>query len=135
MTQLAFPKPKNLKVTREAFKVCDDQREICYTFGMVKASKKGRDEYRRRLKLMHERQKAVCCLSEHCPVCPGALCWEESTFDHENTRKERDDRIVLPNGRWQNGACHAICNVWKGSRRIPYNAAIQARMEKGTLGC
>jgi hypothetical protein len=121
---LAFPKPKDKpKPLTEAFKTFDDGREVCYTTGTVKQSLKGRKEYRRRISLMWERQKGICCLSGFCPTCPGLLAENEATFEHENGRSggKRDDRIEI-DGKKINGAAHLVCNQWKGSRRINYNA-------------
>jgi hypothetical protein len=107
-----------------AFKTMDDGREICFTFGMVKESFKGRKEYRRRTEAMWERQRGVCCLHGHIPECPGPLLLSEATFEHEKGRTagKRDDRIEV-DGQWINGAAHLICNQLKGSRFIDYNAA------------
>jgi hypothetical protein len=86
----------------------------------------GRALYRSLLYEMVSRQGWRCCLHGYCPSCPGSLRGYDPTFDHENGRGmgggKRDDRIVLPNGQWQNGAAHNACNSWKGSRRIEYNA-------------
>jgi hypothetical protein len=106
----------------EAFKTCADGREICYTIGWVRQSLAGRNEYRRRINAMLERQKGFCCLHGYAPDCPGFLAEEDATFEHENGRSggRRDDRIEV-SGKWINGAAHLICNHWKGSRRINYN--------------
>jgi hypothetical protein len=126
--QPAFPKPKHKRnPLKEAFKTLEDGREICYTEGVVGQSKKGRNEYRRRIALMVERQNGVCCLFGICPDCPRTLEGSIITFEHENGRGagKRDDRIEI-NGKWINGAAHLLCNGWKGSRRIPYNVKLQA---------
>lgn len=106
----------------EAFKTCADGREICYNIGSVRQSLAGRNEYRRRIDAMLERQKGICCLHGYAPDCPGFLADEDATFEHENGRADgrRDDRLEV-NGKWINGAAHWLCNQWKGSRRINYN--------------
>lgn len=113
---------------REAFKTFPDGREVCYTVGSVKQSLKGRKEYRRRIEQMLARQRGICCLHGHAPMCLGLLALEEATFEHENGRGggKRDDRIEVE-GRWINGAAHYSCNNWKGSRRIDYNSSLQGR--------
>jgi hypothetical protein len=97
-----------------------DGREVCNQYISI-----GRKAYRRRIEIAWERQKGRCCLEGYCPYCPGWLDLEEATFEHEHGRGmgggRRDDRIVLPDGRWQNGAAHQACNVWKASRHIAYN--------------
>jgi hypothetical protein len=95
-----------------------DGREICNM-----RCPEGKNEYRRRTMKMRERQGGRCCLEMYAPMCPGPLRVAEATFDHESGRGggKRDDRIVLPDGTWINGAAHAICNVWKGSMYLPYN--------------
>lgn len=118
-----FPKPKDMpRLDRGAFRTMDDGREICYTVGMVRQSLAGRKEYRARTLKMLERQGGRCCLEGYAPMCPGVLSAEEATFEHERGRGggKRDDRIEI-NGKWINGAAHAICNRWKGSRYIDYN--------------
>lgn len=98
---------------RDAIRVTRDGREICLR------SAAGKLEYKLRLLAMLKRQKGKCCL------CRLPLSDAEATFEHENGRgmggSKRDDRIVLPGGRWQNGAAHLRCNLAKGSRRILYN--------------
>ncbi len=107
-------------------KVLRDGREVCNQFTST-----GRREYRKRTEEMAARKNQICCLFEHSPVCHprGLLMGYVPTFEHENGRGmgggHRDDRIVLPDGRWQNGAAHAQCNIWKGSRRIVYNEPLQ----------
>jgi hypothetical protein len=103
-----------------------DGREVCRN-----RTKEGRDEYKKRTAAMVERQKGICCLYGYSPVCHprGILAGYIPTFDHEYGRGmnggKRDDRIVLPDGTWINGACHALCNQWKGSRYIDYNRSFQ----------
>lgn len=124
----AFPKPKDMPRTpHPAFKVMPDGREICFTVGRVTQSVRGRKEYRRRTLAMLERQGGRCCLEGYAPMCPGKLNPEEATFEHEHGRGagKRDDRIVRSTGKWINGAAHATCNVWKGSRYIDYNRGFQ----------
>ena len=117
---LAFPKPKDLKILLVYIRVLRDGREICN-----RMHPDGRAEYRWRTGLMVDRQGYRCCLEAYAPMCPGPLSIEEATFDHEFGRGagggKRDDRIELPDGTWINGAAHALCNEWKGSRYIDYN--------------
>lgn len=131
----AFPKPKDgPKLPRDAFKVMPDGREICFTVGLVGQSSIGRKEYRRRTLFMRARQKRRCCLEGYAPMCPGALSVKEATFEHERGRGggKRDDRTSLPDGKWINGAAHAICNQWKGSRYIDYNRGFQRERNSQT---
>jgi hypothetical protein len=103
-----------------AVRVFRDGREVCNT--RIAA---GKAIYEGRKMAMWERQGRRCCLYRHIRSCPGRLEWNEATFDHEVPRGHgggsRDDRIVLPDGKWQNGAAHWRCNSLKGSRRIGYN--------------
>lgn len=98
----------------DAVRVYRDGREVCDT-----RTEAGRAEYRRRITLMWERQKHVCCL------CYQPMRLSEAIFEHEAGRGmnggHRDDRIVLPDGTWTNGAAHAGCNGEKGSKRGRYN--------------
>lgn len=116
---LAFPKPKDAaKAPCEAFKVMPDGREICDL-----NTSAGRAEYKCKVERMRLRQYGICCLEGHAPMCPGGLRKEDATFEHENGRGggKRDDREILPDGTWINGAAHAVCNAWKASRYIAYN--------------
>lgn len=107
-----FPKPSQVKQKRKY--LCDDGvfrypngREVC-DFN----SKKGRDEYTRRLKVSWEEQKHIC------PWCAKPLRWSEATMDHTAPRGmgggARDDRPENIK------AVHGLCNSLKGSRRVPY---------------
>lgn len=97
-----------------------DGREVCDL-----KSKKGRDEYIRRIRSMLVRQKKICGLqiSDQCKARHGRLSIDEAQFDHEVGRGlgggHRDDRIEI-DGKPQNAAVCAWCNILKGSRRIPY---------------
>lgn len=99
---------------------------IIYADGREKCLMKtvlGRELYRARTLEMRTRQGNRCCLEFYAPMCPGPLRVAEATFEHETPKSggRRDDRIILPDGTWINGAAHAACNVWKGSRHLPYN--------------
>jgi hypothetical protein len=111
---------KRTKPRKGAISVRRDGREVCEHNGI---------EYKMRIIAMVKRQRGLCCLYGHSPHCPGHISEAEATFEHEDGRGmgggRRDDRIVLPDGRWINGAAHALCNQWKGSRRIDYNTALQ----------
>lgn len=121
---VAFPKPKDVQQPSVVVRVCRGGREVCN-----QQTRAGSAEYRSRTLAMLERQGGRCCLEMHAPMCPGRLAENHATFDHEAGRgsggSKRDDRIVLPDGTWQNGACHASCNNWKASRYIPYNRSFQ----------
>lgn len=122
----AHPKPHQVKKSIAHIKVFPDGREVLQTRLIDPAGSAGRPEYKRRLKAMWERQNHVCCLYGFLRECPGALLLQEATFEHENGRGKRDDRIELPDGTWINGAAHLVCNGLKGSKRIPYNRARNA---------
>ncbi|MDE2106651.1 MAG: hypothetical protein KGL39_56065 [Patescibacteria group bacterium] len=83
----------------------------------------GREEYRRRLAVMWERQRHACC------ICWRTIRLSEAEFEHEKGRgmggAHRDDRIRLADGTWLNGASCRTCNTEKGSRRMNYNKGIQ----------
>lgn len=93
-----------------------DGREVC------DETKVGKEEYRRRLDVMHTRQHG------HCGLCAKPLTREQATFDHQFGRgmngSKRDDRTEKPDEhgklRWLNAAVHFICNGEKGSRIVPY---------------
>ena len=107
---------KTKKPPKPAVKVFPDGREVCSD------TKAGRDEYQRRKRVMFDRQKGICCLKDHDPLCPGKMRFVESTFEHENGRGggKRDDRVEV-NGKPINGCSHAWCNSRKGSKRIMFN--------------
>lgn len=128
-----FPKPSQIKKQPVAIRVLKDGKEQCNLL-----TTEGRHTYRDRTRQMWERQGHICCLSGHIKSCPGKLNWSDATFDHEIPRGHgggsQDDRIEVPDpktGRmkWQNGAAHSWCNMMKGSRRIPYNAAHNQALE------
>ena len=119
---IAFPKPSDIEQEPLAVHIVDGGIERCN-----KMTAAGRAEYRRRIRLMWERQGERCCLEGYIPQCLGYLRLEQATFEHEWGRGMggaiRDDRIELPDGTWINGASHSLCNTLKGSRRIQYNAS------------
>jgi len=120
---IAYPKPKDApKREKPAIHIMPDGREICAR-GTDSRGQAGQAEYKRRVKLMWERQEGICCLYGFLEECHGKLDLRDATFEHEHGRTsgKRDDRIVLPDGRWINGAAHSTCNFLKGSRKIPYN--------------
>ena len=116
----AFPKPKQVLPPPDAVRVYRSGREVCN-----RMTAEGAREYKRRIKVMWERQNGICCLFGHISECPGPLSLKEATFEHEDGRGNgggnRDDRIEV-NGKWRNGAAHLGCNGIKGSRRIKYNS-------------
>jgi hypothetical protein len=81
-------------------------REVCQN------CKAGWVEYKRRVKVMVERQGRRCCL------CRKPLALGNATFEHQRRRGMgaawRDDRIEDSEGNWINGAAHWDCNVEKG---------------------
>lgn len=122
---LEYPKPSQVKREQPAVRVYADGREVCNML-----TKAGRDEYARRKVVMHERQKGICILHGHAPMCPGRLRKAEMMYEHEAGRGQdgghRDDRIEVPDPKTgemkpQNGVAHPECNSWKASRRISYH--------------
>ena len=103
------PKPENsLRYTTildGAVLVYPDGREVCVD------SKAGWLEYKRRVKVMLQRQGGRCCL------CKRALALGNATFEHQRRRGMgaawRDDRISKDGEDW-NGAAHWVCNGEKG---------------------
>ncbi len=85
--------------------VYPDGRQVCTN------SKAGWVEYKRRVKLMWERQGRRCCL------CGKPLALANATFEHQRRRGMgsawRDDRVSRDGHEW-NGAAHWICNGEKG---------------------
>lgn len=124
-----FPRPKDIRrepeVVRKVYRNGVLVREQCNLL-----TKAGMEEYRRRVRVMWERQGKRCCLEGRAPGCPGRLAWSDAMFEHEDGRGmgggSRDDRIEKPDKdgvmRPYNGAAHPQCNTWKGSQRISYNA-------------
>ena len=88
-----------------AVRVCSDGREVCQN------SKDGWLEYKRRVKLMWERQNRRCC------DCGRPMALLNATFEHQRRRGMgaawRDDRITKDNEDF-NGAAHWICNGVRG---------------------
>ena len=83
-----------------------DGREVCVN------SKAGWLEYKRRVKVMWERQDRRCCL------CGRPLALGNATFEHQRRRGMgsawRQDAILDSEGREINGAAHWVCNGEKG---------------------
>jgi len=88
-----------------AVRVYPGGREVC------RDSKAGWLEYKRRVKLMWERQGRRCCL------CGRPLALWNATFEHQRRRgigaAWRDDRITKDGQDW-NGAAHWVCNAGRG---------------------
>ena len=82
-----------------------DGREVCEN------SKAGWIEYKRRVKVMLQRQGGRCCL------CNRPLALGNATFEHQRRRGMgsawRDDRIERDRQPW-NGCAHWVCNGQKG---------------------
>lgn len=82
-----------------------DGREVCIN------TADGMREYKRRVKVMVQRQNFRCCL------CNRPLSLANATFEHQRRRGMgaawRDDRIEKDGEDW-NGAAHWICNSEKG---------------------
>lgn len=125
-------KPKDMPRVRASIvvKVYPGGRECC-NMGL----RAGLAEYRWRTLEALERQGGRCCLQDYAPMCPGYLSEDDATMDHEHGRGhgggKRDDRLEVPDPdnpgkmKWQNGAAHLCCNVWKGSIYIDYNRSFQ----------
>jgi hypothetical protein len=88
-----------------AVRLYPDGREACVD------SRDGWLEYKRRVKLMWERQERRCC------DCGRPLALLNATFEHQRRRGMgaawRDDRITKGGEDW-NGAAHWVCNSQKG---------------------
>lgn len=85
--------------------VYPDGREVCVN------NAAGWQEYKRRVKVMVQRQNFRCCL------CNRPLSLAGATFEHQRRRGMgaawRDDRITKDGQDW-NGAAHWTCNSEKG---------------------
>lgn len=106
----ALLKPKDRKRVEKAVTTYRDGREVCNT-----KTKRGREEYHRRVVAMCRRQNWLCLL------CDKRMdLGNPPTFEHEDGRGmgggHRDDRIEI-NGKPMNSAAHGLCNSMKGSRR------------------
>src|SRR5579871_915722 len=101
-------------MTDAAVKIHRSGREVCNLWCAA-----GKREYNLRRLEMWIRQGGRCCL------CLQMMAPTEVTFDHERGRgmggSKREDRTVLPDGSWINGAAHLLCNTQKGSRFVDYN--------------
>lgn len=103
------PKPESslryTPILDGAVLVYPDGREVCVN------SKAGWIEYKRRVKVMLQRQGGRCCL------CNRPLALGNATFEHQRRRGMgaawRDDRIIRDGEEW-NGAAHWVCNGLKG---------------------
>ena len=88
-----------------AVRVYPDGREVCVN------TKWGWIEYKRRVKLMLQRQ------NHRCSLCGRPLALGNSTFEHQRRRGMgsawRDDRIAK-DGQDFNGAAHWNCNAERG---------------------
>jgi hypothetical protein len=122
-----YPKPKDTpkpEAYNPAFETLRDGREICRNHPET-GTMEGRREYKRRIKAMLERQNGICCLAVLLGCCAGPLRLQDATFEHELSRgmggSRRDDRIVLPSGKWINGAACRKGNQMKGGNKLRYN--------------
>lgn len=97
---------------KDAVKVFRDGREVCAQTVL------GRREYQRRIRVMWERQRGLCC------ICKVPISLMGATFEHQEGRGmgggHRDDRIEK-DGKLYNGVACLYCNWLKGSRRMEYN--------------
>ena len=115
----AFPKPGAIKIPKGAVKVFPDGREVCQV-----DTKAGWEEYKRRVKIMWERQGKRCGLviSPQCKERGGRLLLAEAQFDHSNGRGmgggKRTDAIVDKDGNPMNMAVCVWCNSLKSSRPL-----------------
>jgi hypothetical protein len=89
----------------KSYRIYPDGREVCVD------SPEGWREYKRRVKVMLQRQGGRCCL------CNRPLALGNATFEHQRRRgigaAWRDDRIFKDGQEW-NGAAHWVCNSEKG---------------------
>jgi hypothetical protein len=103
------PKPEHSLRYRSildgAVLVYPDGREVCVN------SAAGWREYKRRVKVMLQRQNHRCCL------CGRPLALGNATFEHQRRRGMgaawRDDRIEKDGQEW-NGCAHWTCNAERG---------------------
>jgi hypothetical protein len=88
-----------------AVRVYPDGREVCQD------SAEGWREYKRRVKVMLQRQ------GHRCSLCTRPLALGNATFEHQRRRgmgaASRDDRIEK-DGQEFNGAAHWVCNGVRG---------------------
>ena len=103
---------------KEAVKVYPDGREVLNL--RVKA---GRQEYYSRTLQMLNRQCGFCA------ICGTPTIFLLVEYDHEAGRGanggHRDDRLMKPDGKWQNAALCRRCNALKGSKRYHWNESGQ----------
>ena len=89
-----------------AVRLYRDGREVCEN------SKAGWIEYKRRVKVMWERQGRRCCL------CGRPLALGNATFEHQRRRgmagSRRQDAIESSDGTPVNGCAHWVCNQERG---------------------
>lgn len=89
-----------------AVRLYPDGREVCEN------NAAGFREYKRRIRVMVQRQNRRCCL------CNEPLAQGNATFEHQRRRGMgaafRDDRCETATGEPMNGAAHWICNSEKG---------------------
>ncbi len=109
---MIHPVPKPKKPRKPAVQVFPDGREVCNL-----NFKRGREEYQRRKLAMYIRQRQMCAI---CGIYLFVTGWD---FDHEDGRGmgggHRDDRIEKDGKRYNAAVC-SVCNMLKGSQRIPY---------------
>ena len=90
-----------------AVRVYPDGREVCDT-----KTRAGNEEYRRRVKLMWERQQ------RHCSLCGRPMALGNATFEHQRRRGMgaawRQDAIEDKDGNPINSAAHWVCNGVRG---------------------
>jgi hypothetical protein len=116
-----FPKPKDVKRPKDWIKIFLDGREVlnCKTA-------QGREEYKRRKRVMYERQNKRCFLviTPQCKEKKGRWAFDLMQFDHwfGRTAGKQDDRIEKAD---ETGTIKPIncllcpwCNSYKGSRPI-----------------
>jgi hypothetical protein len=120
MDRLPFCKPKDAPRARKpAVRVFRDGRECCDL-----TTKAGRDEYKRRLREMWERQGRKCGLqiSPQCKARGGRLLVNEATFDHGQCRgmggAKRTDKIWDERGNPISLAVCCYCNCLRGSQPL-----------------
>jgi hypothetical protein len=111
---MAFPKPGDVRQTREAVTIYDDGRMVCNL-----KTTRGRAEYEAIKAAMWVRDGQRCC------ICGDPIPLAEITFQHTHGRGagggKRDDRpewVDAEGKQHRNGVAHLKCNSQAGSRKV-----------------
>jgi hypothetical protein len=109
-------KPSRAYQLCSGVQVFPDAREVCLD------TASGRREYKRRTKVMGDRQGWLCAICGEPFDSQNPL--RVPTFDHERARGAgggfRDDSLTYPDGRPRNAALCYVCQGFKGSRRFEW---------------